>query len=147
MDKDLVYLTQTDTTVGFLSNNSVVLNSIKKRKLDKQILQEICSFKELQNFVRVPNKFKKTVRKLKATTFIYPNNLAFRVVDKQSDHYKFIKKFKKLYSTSANITTLDFDLSFAQNCANIIVYNCDQFSNNSGSNIYSLYKTKRKKVR
>ena len=147
MDKNLIYLAQTDTTVGFLSHCSSKLNSIKQREPSKKILQEIYSFKELQNKVRVPQRFKKQVRNSTKTTFIYTNNLAFRVVDNSHNHSKFIKKFKYLYSTSANLTNKSFDIDFAQNSADIIVYSCDEFSNKNSSKIYKLYKTKIKKVR
>ncbi|MEA3554630.1 MAG: Sua5 YciO YrdC YwlC family protein, partial [Campylobacterota bacterium] len=104
MNENLVYLVQTDTTVGFLSSNDKKLSCIKQRDTNQKTLQVVDSFKTLQTKVRVPKKRKSMLRKSKHTTFIYSNGLSFRVVDKDSLHWSFIKKFKCLYSTSANIT-------------------------------------------
>jgi tRNA A37 threonylcarbamoyladenosine synthetase subunit TsaC/SUA5/YrdC len=59
MDASNVYLTQTDTTVGFLCNNDKKLSGIKKRPISQKILQVVDSFSTLKQKVRVPNQFKK----------------------------------------------------------------------------------------
>lgn len=146
MDSSLVYLTQTDTTVGFLSSDDKKLSLIKKRDLNKKTLQVVDSLQTLQRNIRVPKKFRKTVRNSKKTTFIYPNKQAFRVVSKASKHHFFLKKFHSLYSTSANITQNSFDEEFAIKSADIIVYN-KKFTEVTPSSIYTLSKLKRKKIR
>jgi len=112
MDSSLVYLVQTDTTVGFSSLNDEKLSTIKQRPTSKKILHTVDSFKTLNEHTRVPKKFRKKVRNSKKTTFIYPNTKSFRVVDKNSDFYDFIHKFGILYSTSANKTGENFDKDF-----------------------------------
>ncbi len=147
MDSGLVYLVQTDTTIGFLSSDDKKLSAIKQRDSNQKTLQVVDSLDILKTKVRVPNNFKNIVRKSKKTTFIYPNGLSFRVVDKNSHHYKFIKKFKNLYSTSANITKKDFDESFAVEYSDIILYNQFGFSQKQSSTIYKINNTKIKKIR
>jgi tRNA A37 threonylcarbamoyladenosine synthetase subunit TsaC/SUA5/YrdC len=43
MNPNKIYLTQTDTTVGFLSQNKEKLNKIKNRPINQPILIEIDS--------------------------------------------------------------------------------------------------------
>src|SRR5574344_2240399 len=108
MNENLVYLVQTDTTVGFCSANYKKLNSIKNREENQKVLATIDSFKTLQKYARVPKKYRKIVRNSKKTTFIYPNLNSFRVINKDEPFYNFIKKFKLLSSTSANYTKKSF---------------------------------------
>ena len=104
MDKNLVYLVQTDTTVGFSSSNDEKLSSIKQRPKSQKILQTLDSFKTLKSMARVPKNFRKRVRNSTKSTFIYPNLKSFRVIPKENSFYSFISKFKNSYSTSANLT-------------------------------------------
>jgi tRNA A37 threonylcarbamoyladenosine synthetase subunit TsaC/SUA5/YrdC len=108
MDSSLVYLVQTDTTVGFSSLSDEKLSFIKQRPTSKKILHTVDSFKTLNQNTRVPKKFRKIVRNSKKTTFIYVNQKSFRVVNQDSKFYDFIHKFSILYSTSANKTTEKF---------------------------------------
>lgn len=146
MDCSLVYLTQTDTTVGFLSSDDKKLSKTKQRDLTKKTLQVVDSFQTLQNNIRVPKHFRKLVRNSSKTTFIYPSKKAFRVVDDNLKHHSFLKKFHTLYSTSANLTQNSFNEDFAINNADIIVFN-DTFKESTPSSIYMLSKLRKKKIR
>lgn len=147
MDSSLVYLVQTDTTVGFSSLNDEKLSTIKQRPTSKKILHTVDSFKTLNEHTRVPKKFRKKVRNSKKTTFIYPNTKSFRVVDKDSVFYDFIHKFGILYSTSANKTTESFDKNFAVNGADVIVENKKGFFETKASSIIKLSKASLKRLR
>ena len=147
MDKNLVYLVQTDTTVGFVSADKKRLNIIKKRSLEKEILQVVKNFKVLQQHTRVPSRYKKFIRNLKNTTIIYPDGMAYRVVDKNSKHYEFIKKFDILYSTSANKTGKDFDMQYATSCADVVLYTQEGFRQLNASQIYKINNKKIKRIR
>lgn len=147
MDSTLVYLVQTDTTVGFLCSKHKKLTEIKKRPQTQKILQVVDSFKTLKEHVRVPQKFKKLVRNAKNSTFIYPNQCSFRVVSSSSSHYDFIKKFKTMYSTSANITQQKFNKKFAKECADIIVEDKNGFFEAASSQLIKLSCTKIKRLR
>jgi len=147
LDKSLVYLVQTDTTVGFLSSDNIKLSKIKKRPINQKILTVVDSFKTLKLKARIPKKHKKFIRKSRFTTIIYPNLASFRVVDKNNSHNSFIKRFKYLFSTSANITKKDFDEEFAVNSSDIVLYTKDGFAQTKSSSIYKINKNKIKKVR
>jgi len=80
LNENKIYLTQTDTTIGFLSNDVKRLAKIKNRPISKKILIEVDLLKTLKTFTRIPRKHKKFIRNSKKTTFIYPNSRSFRVV-------------------------------------------------------------------
>jgi len=147
MDSSLVYLVQTDTTVGFSSSNDEKLSVIKQRPKSKKILHTVDSFKTLQKYTRVPKKFKKEVRRASLTTFIYPNQKSFRVVKKDNFFYDFIHKFGILYSTSANKTSKNFEKGFAINNSDILVEDKNNFFETSASKIIKLTKTLKKPIR
>ena len=146
MNATKIYLTQTDTTIGFLSKNYKRLNQIKHRNINKKVLREVDSLTTLKMFIRVPNKFKKRVRRAKKTTFIYPNGNSFRVI-KDETHLRFLKKFKWMYSTSANLSTQKFNKKWAINRADVIVENKCGFFEGKASNIYKVNNFKIKKIR
>ena len=147
MNSSLIYLTQTDTTVGFLSNDDKKLSGAKQRDNKQKILQVVSNYKSLNNLVRVPKKHKKFIRRAKTTTIIYPNKLAFRVVNSNSSHQKFLQKFNVMYSTSANKTKNTFNESYAINNSDIIVYTKENFVEKKASSIYKINKQKIKKIR
>jgi tRNA A37 threonylcarbamoyladenosine synthetase subunit TsaC/SUA5/YrdC len=146
MKKDKIYLVQTDTTVGFLSQDKKKLNKIKNRPLNTPVLREVESLDTLKSFVRVPDKFKKLVRRAKKTTFIYPNKESFRVV-RDEKHLEFLKKFLWMYSTSANMHGKKFDETWAKEKADIVVEDKRGFFEGEASKIIKLGKTKCKKLR
>lgn len=146
MDNSLIYLVQTDTTVGFLSKNPISLSGAKKRDPKKKILEAVDSFRTLQSLQRVPNKFKKFVRNASKTTFIYPNQKAFRVVT-QKNHLYFLKKFHSLYSTSANETGKNFDFSYAFQKCDAVLFSKEELHQSAGSMILKISHTKMRKIR
>ena len=147
MNKDLIYLVQTDTTVGFSSSNDEKLSSIKQRPNSQKILQTLDSFHTLKDKTRVPKNFRKKIRNSKKTTFIYTNKNSYRVISKDDDFFDFIKRFNNLYSTSANLTKNSFDIDFAFKNSDIIVYTKEDFCEKSSSDIFMLSKNKMKKIR
>ena len=146
MTRDEVYLVQTDTTVGFLSSSPKKLNQIKNRPLTQQVLVTTTTFKTLKNLARVPQKFKKEVRRAKKTTFIYPNKKAVRVI-KDNYHEKFLRDFEFCYSTSANPTNKSFLREFAVEKADVIVEDGRGFDEKNPSSLIKLSKRLKKKLR
>lgn len=140
----MIYLAQTDTTAGFLSQDLEELNRLKNRPLNQPCLICVSKFEMLKNFTRVPCKFKNLVRRAKKTTFIYPNSKALRVV-KDCDHAKFLDEIGWVYSSSANIHGQKFDLEFAKNSANVILDG--DFKELPPSKIYKLSTTNLLKIR
>jgi tRNA A37 threonylcarbamoyladenosine synthetase subunit TsaC/SUA5/YrdC len=146
MNPNKIYLVQTDTTVGFLSQNKTKLNKIKNRPLNQPVLTEADSLKTLKKFVRVPKKHRKRVRRAEKTTFIFPHGESYRVV-KDERHLEFLKKFKWMYSTSANFHGENFNEKWAKERADIVVEDKRGLFEGKASTIYKLGKYKIKKIR
>lgn len=147
MNPNFVYLVQTDTTVGFSSNDNEKLAVIKKRPKEQKILRTVDSFKTLQKYTRIPNNHKKRVRNSKNSTFIYPNNESFRVINSDSNFYNFIKKFKVLYSSSANEAKKSFDEEYTKKVSDIVVIDKKGFFEDKPSDLLRLSRLKYKKLR
>ena len=116
-----VILAQTDTTVGFLSQDAEKLAHIKGRKPNKPFLKNIFSLKELKKSIRIPKSRKKELRRAKRTTYIVKNQ-AFRVATFPASSAIF-RNAGWFYSTSANKSGEKFDYNFAKEKADIIVIN------------------------
>ncbi len=142
----LVFLAQSDTTVGFLSKDFKKLNQIKQRRIDQKVLIEVASLAILKSHTRIPIRFKNCVRRAQKTSFIYPNNKALRVV-KDPMHLKFLKPFGWMYSTSANKTNESFELSWAKEVSDVVVIDSRGLKEMRASRIYKLSNTRIKKVR
>ncbi len=146
MNKDTVYLTQTDTTVGFVSQNDIKLSLAKQRTPSKPAIMCVSSFKKQKKLARVPKKFKKYIRRSDKTTFLYPNKKAIRVV-KNGEHHMFLKNFFYLYSSSANKNLEKFDLAYAKKQADILIQTHIGYKEQIASSILKLSKNKIHKLR
>jgi tRNA A37 threonylcarbamoyladenosine synthetase subunit TsaC/SUA5/YrdC len=137
MDPSRVYLVQTDTTVGFVSQDKRRLNIIKGRNPSQPCLVCVPTCKELLLKARVPNKFKNRVRRAKKTTFLYPNHEAVRVVH-EPIHRAFLEKLGWAYSTSANPTKEAFDIEYAKQKADEIIEDRRGFFEDKASALWKL---------
>jgi tRNA A37 threonylcarbamoyladenosine synthetase subunit TsaC/SUA5/YrdC len=146
INPQLVYLAQTDTTVGFLSQNSDRLADLKQRDKKQPFIICVDSLKTLQNFTRVPTKFKNQVRRAKKTTYIYSNNKALRVI-KDEAHLKFLRKLKWAYSSSANLTGKTFEKNYATLKADIIIEDVRGFFESTPSGIIKINKNSQRRLR
>ena len=144
MKKDIIILSQTDTTVGFLSQNAKLIDSIKQRKSGKRYITALASLELLKQKSRVPKRYRAYVRRAKKTTFILPNGNSYRVI-KDKQHLLLIKRYGWLYTTSANLSGKDIDLDFAKSKADIIIYPLT--SHGKSSTIIKLGKNSKKKIR
>lgn len=144
--RDLVFLTQTDTTVGLLSQNAQRLSDIKKRPPHKHYIKAIASLKQLKAFSRVPQIHKNRLRRSQKTTFIFPNGESYRIIrDKQ--HLQLVEKFGWLYTTSANLSGREYDEEFAKSVADVIIESPYKKSLNPASSIIKLKHKKIVKIR
>lgn len=141
-----LFLVQTDTTVGFLSQDSERLARVKGRPSNKPFVQVTGSYKTLKTLCRIPKKHKNRVRRAIRETFVYPNNKAIRVV-KDEKHSKFIKPFEWFYSTSANESSLAYAREFAFANSDIIVEDKKGLYEGKSSRIYRLYRSKMRRLR
>ncbi len=144
MFNNLVFLTQTDTTIGFVSQNAEKLTQIKQRPPHKHYIKALPSFKTLKSFTRVPNSHKNRIRRSKKTTFIMPSGHSYRVVQ-DKHHLLLLNRLGWAYTTSANLSSEAYDESFAKENADVIITPLKQKS--SASNIYKLGKNTLKRIR
>ena len=146
MISELVYLTQTDTTVGFLSRSSTRLAQIKGRHPKQPFLCCVDSFQKQKQLSRTPKKFRNLVRRSTKTTFLYPNKKAIRMV-RDTQHKALLKPFDFLYSTSANPHKHAFNHDFAIQHADVIIEDKEGFSQKPPSLFVKLGSKRRKKIR
>ncbi len=145
-NKELVFLTPTDTTVGFVSQSALRLTEIKQRPPHKHFIKALPSLSVLQSFVRVPQKHKNRVRRAKRSTFIFPNGYSYRII-REKQHLSLIQKLGWAYTTSANLSGENFDELFARDAADIIIKYPSRQIHKSASSIFKLNKIKVLRVR
>jgi tRNA A37 threonylcarbamoyladenosine synthetase subunit TsaC/SUA5/YrdC len=154
MDKNIIYLAQCDSTVGFLCNDEIKLNKIKHREQNTKNILAIKSFKVLKNLqeskqnqvCRVPNKYKNLIRRAKKTSFII-KNFSFRIINKENNHFNFINKFDYIYSSSANLHKQKFNFKTAYELCNVCVYSSFNMKECKSSSIIKLFVNKKVIVR
>jgi tRNA A37 threonylcarbamoyladenosine synthetase subunit TsaC/SUA5/YrdC len=144
--RDLVFLAQTDTTIGFLSQNAQKLTQIKERPPHKYYIKALPSLHVLKTFTRVPDRHKNRVRRAKRSTFVFPDGHSYRVV-RDSEHLQLIEKFGWMYTTSANLSGEAFDEIFARKAADVIVGTLSKRDSNQASSILKLNNINIKRMR
>ncbi len=141
-----VILAQTDTTVGFLSQDATKLAAIKERDPSKPFIQ---SFDSLRSYTkiggRVPHRFKNSLRRAKSRTFVI-NNRAIRIVA-EGEHHDLLKQHGWLYSTSANAKEQCFERGFAIEHADIVIEDARGLFEGKSSTIYKINNIRRKQLR
>jgi len=143
---DHVILAQTDTTVGFLSQNASRLSQIKERPTHKPFIKSFDSLRRYQTMGgRVPQAFKNRIRRTKNTTFVI-NNQAIRIVT-HGEHHMLLQKYGWLYSTSANEKSQSFTLDFAIKKSDLIVEGARGLFEGPSSDIYKMNTQKIKQLR
>ena len=140
-----VLLTQTDTTVGFLSQNERRLYEIKSRNTSKPFITVYSNFKEFQKINRIPKNNKNLVRRSKKTTFIVKNR-AFRIA-KNSLNSQILRNIKWSYSTSANESGKKFEREFCEDKADIIIEDKNGLNENSSSKLLKINGIKKVRIR
>ncbi|MEA1955631.1 MAG: Sua5/YciO/YrdC/YwlC family protein [Campylobacterota bacterium] len=141
-----IILTQTDTTVGFLSQDAKKLYEIKSRDNSKpfiKVYKDFKTFLSLKN--RVPQNKKNLIRRSKKTTFIV-NNKAFRIT-KNKLNSQILNKLSWCYSTSANESGKNFNQEFCINKADIIIDDTNGLRENNSSSLLKLNDSKIRKLR
>jgi len=139
-----VFLTQTDTTIGFVSQNEEKLTAIKQRPPHKHYIKAVNSLQTLKTFVRIPSAHKNRLRRTLKTTFIMPNGYSYRVV-KDKHHLLLLNRLKWAYTTSANLSRQPYDEKFAKEAADVIVTPLKE--SKQASNIYKLGNYAIKRIR
>ena len=144
MLREAVFLTATDTTTGFVSQNAEKLDAIKGRPAHKKYICAVDSLATLKKAVRVPQAHKKMLRRARKSTFIFPTGDSFRVVY-DAHHLLLLRRLKWAYTTSANRSGETYDEAFAKKSADIIVAPLRQ--GGTPSRIFKLGKHTKKRIR
>lgn len=147
LSKEIIYLVQTDTTVGFLGKNREKLNRVKGRPPNQPILREVESLEWLTRMARTPFPFRREIRRRRQVSYILGRGgEGFRVVD-WGPHGQFLKGKGWFYSTSANFTGKKFDRKWAEEKAEIVVEDWRGLTENNPSPIYQLGRKRKKRFR
>jgi len=143
--KNKVFLTQTDTTIGFVCQDADKLTTIKQRPPHKFYIKAINNLYTLKTMTRIPKIHRNRIRRSKKTTFILPNGDSYRII-RDKHHLLILNRLKWAYSTSANLSNLSYDENFAKNAADVIIEPLRE-KNSKASAIYKLNKNSLKKIR
>ena len=142
---NVVILTQTDTTVGLLSQNALRLREIKSRSDKKPFIKVFHNFQALKvQTIRIPKKRKNLVRRAKKTTFIVKNQ-AFRITP-PSRNSQILRNLPWSYSTSANESAKPFSRDFCEQKADIIVEDKEGLFEGQASKLYKINNLKIKRL-
>jgi tRNA A37 threonylcarbamoyladenosine synthetase subunit TsaC/SUA5/YrdC len=137
---------QTDTTVGFSSQNEAKLAEIKSRQSTKPFIKLYQNFKTLlADGIRVPNSQKNRIRRSKKTTFIVKSQ-SFRVAPTQYDS-NILRFLSWSYSTSANEAGKNFQRDFCEKNADIIIEDKNSLFEGRASTLYKVNAIKIKRLR
>ena len=140
-----LYLTPTDTTMGFVSQSTSAIDKAKNRQANKHYIRVVNSFEMLKTFVRVPQKHKNRLRRSKKTTFIFPQGVSFRVV-KGTKHNLLLNRVKWFYSSSANLSGSEYNELYAKEKTEVVV-SFSEITSGEASKIYRLGHRRIKSVR
>lgn len=140
-----IFLAQTDTTVGFLSQSAERLYEAKGRDQGKPFLKVFCELRTLRSQIRIPQAHKRRVRYARKSTFIVKNQAFRYVTDPQ--HAAMIRPYDWLYSTSANESGGSFDPQFCSERADRIIEDARGMCEQSPSKIYRLGRNRAVRLR
>jgi tRNA A37 threonylcarbamoyladenosine synthetase subunit TsaC/SUA5/YrdC len=141
-----IFLVQTDTTVGFLSQNAARLEHIKSRQGGKPFLRVFASLKAYKaSGGRIPSVYRSQVRRAHKSTFVVKNQ-AFRIVA-EGPHHTFLQRFGWMFSTSANRSGEKFDRTFCEPNADIIVEDVGGLHESAASTILRLGRYRSRRLR
>lgn len=146
MNDHLIYLAQTDTTAGFLSKDAEYINRTKNRWKKTPLIMTFGSLLALKDKVRIPQRFKKEVRRASKTTYILPSSLSFRVAH-EPNHKAFLNRFDYMFSSSANPHKEPFDTKFALKRADVVVLDHRGIFDAKPSTILKINSKKKRKKR
>ena len=115
-----VYLTATDTTIGFVSQNAARLDTIKARPPHKHYIIALPSLRALVARTRVPALHARRIRRARRTTFILPDGRSWRIIP-EGTHHDLIARLGWAYTTSANRSGHPYDETWARTQADTVI--------------------------
>jgi len=139
-----VYLTQTDTTIGFISQDAKRLTEIKQRPPHKHYIKAVDSLSTLKAHSRIPTIHKNRLRRAQKSTFVFPNGASYRVI-RDPKHRKLISQLGWAYTTSANLSNTPYDETWARSMADEVIEPLK--GNEEPSKIYKINNRRLKRIR
>jgi tRNA A37 threonylcarbamoyladenosine synthetase subunit TsaC/SUA5/YrdC len=136
---------QTDTTVGFVSQNAAALAACKSRPPAKPFLKTFASLKDYKRTGRIPARFKREVRRAKKRTYVVADR-AFRIVS-EGPYHELLVPYGWLYSTSANAAGQRFDPAFAHARAAAVIEDSRGLYEDAPSRIDRLNLKQKRRIR
>ncbi len=115
-----LFLTATDTTIGFLSQDSVRLDWVKKRPSHMPYIRVYPSLAAFKTRRRFPRRWHNKLRRSRLTSYIHPCGESFRLV-RNPRHLLLLQRLGWAYSTSANLSSVPYDESYARSVADIVI--------------------------
>jgi tRNA A37 threonylcarbamoyladenosine synthetase subunit TsaC/SUA5/YrdC len=115
-----VYLTATDTTVGFVSQDSDRLDAVKGRPPHKHYITALPSLRALLERTRIPAAHANRVRRARDTTFILPDGRSWRIIP-HGTHHDLVARLGWAYTTSANPSGHPYDEAWARKQADMVI--------------------------
>jgi len=115
-----LFLSATDTTIGFLSQDPRLLDRAKQRPPTKHYITVYPSLTIMKRDFRLPSGMRRRVRQSRRTTFIHPGGESFRII-RDPRHCLLLERLGWAYSSSANLSGRSFDEAYARSVADIIV--------------------------
>lgn len=140
--RDALFLTDTDTTIGFVSKESKAIDRAKSRQKDKKYIEALGSLKHLRK--RVPKQFRRVARRAKKSTFVISQEYSFRIV-KDKRHNLLMDRLESAFTSSANKSAQEYNFEYAYEHADIIIFPLGVDS--KPSKIFKIGKQKIKKIR
>ncbi len=119
-EKNAVYLTATDTTVGFISQSAERLDAIKGRPSHKHYITALPSLRALKRRTRIPLHHRNRVRRARRTTFVFPDGRSWRIIH-DLRHRRLIEELGWAYTTSANRSGERYDEAWARAMADVVI--------------------------
>jgi tRNA A37 threonylcarbamoyladenosine synthetase subunit TsaC/SUA5/YrdC len=116
-----LYLTATDTTIGFVTQDAARLDAVKGRPPHKHYIRAVDSLATLQRHTRVPPRHRNRLRRARRTTFILPDGRSWRVIH-EPRHQQLISEMGGwAYTTSANRSGEPYDEAWARSVADRVI--------------------------
>lgn len=120
IDPEMVTLSSTDTTIGFLSQSRTALDRVKGRINSKPYITALPSLYSLRQRVRASKRHHRFLRRARRTSFVFPNGESYRIV-RDSRHLLLLRRLGWAYTTSANPAGKPYDEEFARDKADLVV--------------------------
>ena len=140
----LLFLSDTDTTVGFISQDTRRIDRAKKRSAAKHYITALPSLKSLTVRTRIPRTHRRRLRRSRRESYILPSGRSYRIV-RDARHLLLLQRLGWAYTSSANLSETPYDEAYARRVADVVVEPLGP--PRTPSRIYRLGRQKMKRLR